>query len=281
MLQRFFLRALIFLLVSLWYTGAAAQFFYRDIWNTQQLIKEMAILKSEKIRTISIKSFDNSGEPEEGFFCEKRFDKNYNVSQTVTRSHVTDQSLLSSYFNSKGLIIKTSDSTETALNVTEYFYNENDKVIAVKTLTKSNNDVNAIEESRDYIYDSTGHLQKIIRKKNGLEVSVINFKLDEKGNVLEEEEVSKNGRGKKYFYYYDDKNNLTDVVSYNERAKRLLPDYMYEYNSAGQIKQMITTETSGGYYIWRYTYNDKKLRETERCLSKEKKLLGSVQYSYK
>ena len=96
-----------------------------------------------------------------------------------------------------------------------------------------------------------------------------------------EQEVFKNGISKKYFYYYDDKNNLTDVVHYNERAKRLLPDYMYEYDTTGKIKQMITTEEGGGYFIWRYAYNDQNLRETEKCFSRERKLLGSVQYIYK
>jgi hypothetical protein len=56
---------------------------------------------------------------------------------------------------------------------------------------------------------------------------------------------------------------------------------MYEYNDLGQITQMIATEVgSSNYYIWKYTYNEKKLRETERCLSKERRLLGSVQYQY-
>ncbi len=70
-------------------------------------------------------------------------------------------------------------------------------------------------------------------------------------------------------------------MNYNERASRLLPDYMYEYNDVGQITQMIATEVgSSNYYIWKYTYNQQKLRETERCLSKERRLLGSVQYQY-
>ncbi|MEO6453248.1 MAG: hypothetical protein ABIN97_04210, partial [Ginsengibacter sp.] len=120
-----------------------------------------------------------------------------------------------------------------------------------------------------------------IRKKNDTELSAVNFKVDENGNVIEEEEALKNGIRKKYFYYYDDKNNLTDVVHYNERAKRLLPDYMYEYSSTGQLNQMITTEEGGGYYIWRYAYNDQNLRESEKCFSKERKLLGSVQYIYR
>ncbi len=71
-------------------------------------------------------------------------------------------------------------------------------------------------------------------------------------------------------------------MSYNERVKRLLPQYMYEYNQLGQIKQMITTEEGGeNYYTWKYTYNDQRLRETEKCINKERKVMGSVEYKYK
>ncbi len=261
---------------------AKAQFYYKDIWNPQQLIKEMAIVKNENIRTVSIKSFEDNGDPSKEFFCEKKIDRNYTMAQTVTRSNVTDQSLLTSLFNTKGLILRTTDSTVSSLNRTDYIYDNNDRIIEVKTFTKAEDEAVGIEESRSYNYNASGNIEKMARKKNMKQLSIVNFKADEKGNVIEEEEISSNGQSTKYFYYYDVNNRLTDVVNYNERANRLLPDYMYEYNDVGQITQMIATEVgSSNYYIWRYTYNDQQLRETERCLSKERRLLGSVQYQYK
>ena len=120
------------------------------------------------------------------------------------------------------------------------------------------------------------------KRKNNIEVSTINFTVDDKGNIIDEEEITKGVKGKKYLYYYDDKNRLTDVVHYNARAKRLLPDYMYEYTTAGQIKQMTTTEDNiSNYFIWIYTYNDQRLRVSEKCYSKERRILGSIQYEYK
>ena len=100
--------------------------------------------------------------------------------------------------------------------------------------------------------------------------------------MIEENTEGNNNADKKYFYYYDDKSRLTDVVHFNEIARRLLPDYMYEYNSANQPRQMISTEEGGSnYFIWKYTYNDKNLRETEKCFSKEKRLLGTIEYEYR
>lgn len=281
MFRSFFCFTPLALLITLICTPVKAQYFYKDAWNPAQLTKEMKVLKTEKIKVISVKSFDTNGEPSEGFFCEEKIDKNYLFSQTVNRSNVTSQSLLTSYFNRQGLIIKTTDSSQWSLNITSYTYNDTGRIVSIKTFARATDNPGAIEESHDYIYGADGNLQKMTRKKNNTEVSTVNFKADEKGNVIEEEEVFKSGKGTKYFYYYDNKNNLTDVVHYYNQAKRLLPDYMYEYNTAGQIKQMITIEEGGNYFIWKYTYNDQNLRETERCFSKEKKLVGRVEYLYK
>lgn len=263
-------------------SGVNAQYFYKDIWTNQQLTKEFAILKNENIRTISVKSFEDDGEPSEGFYCERKIDRNFTKSEMISRSYITNQSLLVSYYNEKGWIIKTVDSTQTSLARSEYEYDNKGRIIMTTNFTKANDETGGITETHQYIYNATGKPEKMIRRKNNADVSTINFTIDDKGNVIDEEEITRGVKGRKYFYYYDDKNHLTDVVHYNERAKRLLPDYMYEYNQSGQIKQMISTEDNiSNYFTWKYTYNDQRLRESEKCYSKEKRLLGSIQYEYK
>lgn len=261
-------------------TTASAQYFYKDIWTNQQLTKEFTSLKNENIRTISVKSFEDDGEPSEGFFCERKIDRNFTKSEMVSRSNITQQSLLVSYYNEKGWIVKTVDSTQTSLAQSEYEYDNKGRLIMVTNFAKANDEQNGITETHQYIYNAAGRPEKMIRKKNNADVSTINFTTDDKGNVIEESEILNGRKGKEYFYYYDDKNRLTDVVHYNARAKRLLPDYMFEYNQLSQIKQMISTDDSN-YFIWKYTYNDQRLRESEKCFSKSKRLLGTIQYEYK
>lgn len=261
-------------------TTASAQYFYKDIWTNQQLTKEFTSLKNENIRTISVKSFEYDGEPSEGFFCERKIDRNFTKSEMVSRSNITQQSLLVSYYNEKGWIVKTVDSTQTSLAQSEYEYDNKGRLIMVTNFAKANDEQNGITETHQYIYNAAGRPEKMIRKKNNADVSTINFTTDDKGNVIEESEILNGRKGKEYFYYYDDKNRLTDVVHYNARAKRLLPDYMFEYNQLSQIKQMISTDDSN-YFIWKYTYNDQRLRESEKCFSKSKRLLGTIQYEYK
>lgn len=262
--------------------GATAQFYYKDVWTNQQLTKEFAILKNENIRTVSIKSYDDDGEPSEGFFCERRMDKNYTRSETISRSNITQQSLLASDYNERGWIISTVDSSQTSIARSDYDYDNRGRVTMITNFTRANDEKTGITETRQYLYNAAGRPEKMIRKKNNVTISTVNFTLDDKGNVIEEQEIINGKKGRGFLYYYDDKNRLTDVVHYNDRAKRLLPDYMYEYSPTGQVKQMISTEDNiSNYYIWKYTYNDLRLRETEQCYTKEKRLMGTIRYEYK
>jgi hypothetical protein len=259
-----------------------AQFYYKDIWVNQQLIKEFSVLKNENIRTVSVKSFEDDGEPSEGFYCMRKIDRNFTKSEMISRSQITQQSLLVSHYNEKGWIIKMVDSTQTSLTRSQYDYDNKGRITMINNVTKANDEPGGIIETHQYFYNTAGKPEKMIKRKNNADVSIVNFTIDEKGSIIEEEEIIRGRKGRKYLYYYDDKNRLTDVVHYNERAKRLLPDYMYEYNQLGQVKQMISTEdNNNNYYIWKYTYNDQRLRESEKCYSKERRLLGSVQYEYK
>jgi hypothetical protein len=119
----------------------------------------------------------------------------------------------------------------------------------------------------------------MIRVKNHTDSTVILFALDEVGNVAIEKDTKS---GTKYYYYYDAKKRITDIVQANDLKTGLVPDYIFEYNnSAGLLSQMTTTEEGGNYYfVWKYTY-DNGLRIKERCYSKERRLMGSVEYEYK
>lgn len=270
------------LLVCMFSVSVHAQYYYKDIWNNQQLVKEFNILKNDNLKTIKIKSFEDDDQPSEGFFCEKKINKNYTQSQMISKSNVTGQSLLVSDYNTNGQPVKTTEETPTTTNITNYQYDQNNQLKTIQIVTKGDDDSESITETHEYFYDEKGRSLKMLRKKGNNLISTIHFVSDANGNIIEENVEGNSATDKKYYYYYDDKNRLTDVVHYNERAKRLLPNYMYEYDALNQPKQMISTEEGGSnYFIWKYTYNDKNLRETEKCFSKERRLLGTIEYEYK
>ena len=258
------------------------QYYYKDIWSNLQLVDEFKLLKNDNLKTIKIKSFEDDGEPSEGFFCEKKINKSYTQSQMISKSNVTGQSLLVSDYNANGQPVKTTDDTPTSTSTTEYEYNQNGQLKVIRTVTKGDDDSETITETHEYFYDEKGRPTKMLRKKSDVLIATIHFVSDSIGNIIEENVEGNSATDKKYYYYYDDKNRLTDVVHFNERAQRLLPNYMYEYNTLNQPKQMISTEEGGNnYFIWKYTYNDQNLRETEKCFSKARRLLGTIQYEYK
>lgn len=260
--------------------NSQAQYYYKDIVSNKQLLEELAQLKDQNLRSVKITSFEDDGRPSEGFLVEKNINRNYTAIETFTRSNVTGASLFTSRFTKAGLLIQTVDSSDLAVNTSNYFYDDQRRIKSIQSHIHSSDDdfKNEITEHHNYEYDAGGQLVKMYRIKNNTDTAIILYSADEKNNVAIEKDTKS---GKSYYYYYDTKNRLTDVVHLNQFNQKMLPDYVFEYNNAGQITQMTTTEEgSSYYYIWRYTYNN-GLRIKEKCYSKEKRLMGTIEYEYK
>lgn len=260
--------------------AAEAQYYYRDIISNNQLRADMAKYKANKIRTITIKSYEDDGSESEGFFCERRISKDYKKAELFTRSDVNGISLFTSWFDEKGRLLETNDSSTISVTNIRYAYDNADKITSIHSTIRSSDDdfTNEITEEHLYFYNDRNQPEKMIRVKNNTDSTVILFGTDDNQNISIEKDTR---NASKYYYYYDEKNRLTDVVHFNEYKQKLLPDYLFEYNSAGLIVQMTSTEEGGSdYYTWKYSYEN-GLRTREKCYSKEKKLMGSVEYEYK
>ena len=247
--------------------------------STARINNEFSVLKKENLRSIKIQSFDENDQLSEGFFCEKKINKNFSQSEMISKSNMTGESLLVTDYNASGQIKKTVTSTPTITNTVEFQYDDSGNLSLVSTYTKADGDSNGIKETHEYFYENNKPV-KMLRKKNGILISTITFVADDKGNIIEED-ASGSTSDKKYYYYYDENSRLTDVVHYNPIARKLLPDYMFEYIKNDQPKQMMSVDESGrNYVIWKYAYDDKSLPEIQKCFSKEKQLLGTIQYEY-
>lgn len=269
------------LLLLLASTGTRAQYYYKDIVSNDQLQADMARYKENKIRTINIKSFEDDGSPSEGFFAQKKISKDYSRTELFTRSNISAPSLLVSTFNNKGQLLQTHDSSEISVTHNTYQYNNDGKIISIVSGIRSSDDdfTSEIREEHLYSYDANGRPEKMIRVKNYKDSTTILFAADEFGNIAIEKDTRS---GTKFYYYYDAKKRLTDIVQENDFKIRMQPDYLFEYNNyAGLVSQMTATEEGGNnYYVWKYTY-DNGLRVRERCYTKERKLMGTIEYEYK
>lgn len=260
--------------------GSFAQYYYKDIISNKQLLAEMAKLKEQKIKSVKVSSFEDDGSPSDGFTVEKEINRNYTVVETFTRSNITGPSLFTSTFTKIGLLLQTVDSSDLAVKTSDYEYDDKQRVKAILSHIRSSDDdfTNMVTEDHYYFYNDAGILLRMYHVKNDTDTSIILFSTDDKNNISIEKDTK---TGKSYYYYYDTKNRLTDVVHLNQFNNQMLPDYIFEYNQAGQISQMTTTEEGGSYYyIWKYSYVD-GLRVKEKCFSKEKRLMGTIEYEYK
>src|SRR5665647_3485411 len=215
-----------------------AQYYYKDIVSNKQVLAEKTVLKEQKTRNILVHSFEGNGESSPGFFCEKKISKDYRRIETYTKSNITGKALLTAYYNDKDQLIQSTDSSELSVTTSLYQYDDKGNITSIISNSHSNDDdfATRLVEEHQYIYDVKGRPVKMLRIRNQKDSSMVIFTLDENGNITDENDMGKNG--KHYYYYYNDKNRLTDIVKFNVVKGKLLPDFIFEYNSAGQVTQM-------------------------------------------
>jgi hypothetical protein len=138
------------------------------------------------------------------------------------------------------------------------------------------------KETEQHIWKyNDNRIAGMLRIKNMKDSSFVTFKLDENGNVIEEQETRKGIKAEPVYYYYDANNRVTDIVRYNKKAKKLLPEYMFEYSPSNQVIQKITVPAnSDNYLIWRFQFNNQGLKTKEVIYNKQKQLTGKIEYQY-
>jgi hypothetical protein len=256
-----------------------AQYYYKDIVSTIQAKKEMESYKSAGIHQMKINSIESNGENSQGFYCEKKITKDYKKTSLYTKSIGTSKSVLISYFNDDNQLIKTYDSSELVISSNEYVY-DNNRLIKITTVSKSSDDdfVNNLKEEHIYIYTNNTDLpERMYRIKNSKDSNLVVFSIDENNHISIEKDTR---NASKYYYYYTTSNQISDIVHTNEYKQKLVADYIFEYNSLGQISQMTTTEDGNdNFLVWKYAY-DNGLKTMERIYSKDGKMIGKLEYKY-
>lgn len=261
---------------------AKAQYYYKDIVSNKQARQEIAVLKEQKVRTIEVHSFEGDKSASEGFFCEKKINKDYRRIETYTRAYTAGKSLLTSFYNENGQLLQSTDSSDITVSTSIYQYNKDGSINSIISNSHSTDDdfSTALLEEHQFKYNDSKQPVQMLRIKNKRDSVLVDFITDANGNVTDEIDAGKNGLH--YYYYYDAKNRLTDIVKFNVVFGKLKPDQTFEYNSNNQVVQMVSFEegVNRNYYTWKYVYND-GLRIIEKCFSKENNLLGYFEYEYK
>ncbi len=256
------------------------QYYYNDIIATEQGNKQHTLLRASHIQSVSAKSFDNDNQLSEGVSVEQEILNNTGRIITTASSPSAGKSVSVNYYTNNHLN-KTVDTGGYVSSTTLYSYDANNSILNITTNTNDTFMKSYSEEIHEWHYNGNTPAY-MLRIKDKTDTTNIEFVTDEQGNIAEEHWKKKNTEIETYYYYYNDKHQITDIVRFNKKAKRLLPDFLFEYDDKGNLSQLTQIpENSGAYLTWQYTYGANGLKQKELCFDKQKQLIGHIEYEYK
>ena len=241
---------------------------------------QMKIYTNNNIHQVTSTGYTPNGVTSSAFNETREVDYKNMLFKIITMVNQARSSVIYK-FNDHGKLQSLEDSSTGMISKSNYLYDKDGKLVEISNVISDSSQDFTQTEVHLWIYnqDKPEKMWRIINKTDSLEVR---FKTDELGNIIEEQNFKKGKGSDPLYYYYDTKNRLTDIVRYNTKAKRLLPDFMFEYDDQNRVIQKITTlsNLNLGYLTWRYLYDEKGLKTKEALFNKEKQIQGRIDYSY-
>jgi len=254
--------------------------------GTADINRMIQLYQANKVKTVTATGFDETGRKDPDFSETHYFFPEKNVLRIATRNKqtITNQYLR---FDKNGLLTSITDTTLSMISVSNYSYDDKNNLVTVKNSVTDKDDSIYENELHQWFYNNAGKPARMLRIVNNSDTTDVRFTVDENGNVIDEWPFINRISRQKTYYYYDASNRLTDIVRYNVAAKKLLPDFMFEYTDQNQLRQKTTTIGTMGvsYLIWTFVYNDKGLKSKEATFKKDKRLgtldmVGKIEYSF-
>jgi hypothetical protein len=274
------MKALLTFVAGLFALTSPAQYYYKDIVGAKESADLISKYLRNNVQTVDMKSYTINNTPIESLSVQQHFSPATNSLLTITKTDYLPASFLRTHFNEEGKIVKTADSTAGIVNTTLYTYNQQGAISSI--ITQFGDSLASLRtDEHQWHYDEQARVNKMLRIRNARDTSVVQFKLDAAGNVIEEQETRRIVKEEPFYYYYDAKNRLTDIVRFNKKAARLLPQQMFDYAVSNNLIQRTTiAPNSDDYLVWRYRFNDKGLKTREEIFNKQKELTGKVEFNY-
>ena len=258
-----------------------AQYYYNDIISAREITRQMKTYLANKVKMVSAAGYTPQGSKATDFAEVQEIKENGKALKITTNSNLT-HNVFYNRFDLQGWLESITDSSLGIQSVTTYQYNAAGMITQVENkINDTATDFNQTETHK-WIYSASGKVEKMWRIINGADSLEVRFSPDENGNIGDEKTFRNGIETGTVYYYFDDKKRLTDIVRYNTRLKKLLPDIMFEYDDNDRVLQKITTTSSLhlGYLIWRYIFDEKGLKTKEALFNGNKEITGKIEYTY-
>lgn len=272
------------LLISL---ASSAQYYYNDITGSRETADLMKQYTLNKVRTVSATGVDANG-VRAGNYAEYHEvkDNGKTLKKTIIREMIRTVSYFG--FDAQGRLVSIADSAADVQSRISYEYDAAGRVSLIRETQQDSASEFTQTEIHQWTYTASGQPATMWRTINGADSLEIQFTYDEKGNPGEEVYLKRGIEYNRVYYYYDDNNRITDIVRYNKKIKKLVPDVMLTYDEAGHVIQKMTsapTDNYGkvvwvGYFIWRYIFDSQGLKTKEALFDNDQKLTGKISYTY-
>lgn len=259
-----------------------AQYYYKDIVAANDLTRLMNSYKTNGIHKVTSTGITSEGQRSNDFNETQDINNDFTQLKVTTRINKIVSSLLHR-FDQNGRLLSSADSSSGVKSTSTYTYNNDGKITSINNRSVDADSTGSFTQSEEHIYlYNNGKPEKMWRVINKTDSLEVRFVSDDNGNIIEERNFRRGKAADPIYYYYDGRNRLTDIVRYNYKAKRLLPDFLFEYDEQNRVIQKITTTSAQniGYLTWRYLFNDKGLKTKEALFNKEKVLQGRIDYNY-
>ena len=262
-------------------TLSFSQYYYNDILSNLISNKNYSTMKTALVKKVVVTHYDNNDELQNDLKIEQTFNKDWTSleSKTITNDKVRPLLLVNYYQNDR--IIKSEDTHDSVQTNVSYQYNNKGLLEHIISYTNDTTMASESLESHQWFYNERGRVIFMYKIKNRRDTTKVELVYDKDSLITEENWFKKGKVIETYYYYYNDKKQLSDIVRFNNRAKRLLPDYLFEYDAIGNVQSMTQVPAgSSNYMIWQYIYTDKGLKQQDNCFTKQRQLIGKMKYEY-
>lgn len=269
-------------------SSVSGQYYYKDLVTTREINQQYALYRTHKVRSVSAAGIDPRGVRSTDF-SEYQEIRDRGTVWRITTINQLNKNVITRWFNEQGLVSRISDSANGIVTNTTYQYDQNNQVVRMENSLADDSSDFSQSEVHTWIYEANNRpvkMWRVIRTGTGPSATSDSLEVrlapDESGNPAEEKTFKRGKETGFLYYYYDEAGRMTDIVRYNNKVKKLLPDLLFEYDEKNRVIQKITTINSGnmGYLIWRYIYDEKGLKTKDALFNKDKQLTGKIEYSY-
>ncbi len=262
-------------------TLSFSQYYYNDILSNLISNKNYTTMKTAMVKQAVVTHYDNNDELQNDLKIEQTFNKDWTSleSKTITNDKVRPLLLVNYYQNDR--INKSEDTHDSVQTNVSYQYNNKGLLEHIISYTNDTTIASESLESHQWFYNERGRVIFMYKIKNRRDTTKVELVYDKDSLITEENWFKKGKVIETYYYYYNDKKQLSDIVRFNNRAKRLLPDYLFEYDAIGNVQSMTQVPAgNSNYMIWQYIYTDKGLKQQDNCFTKQRQLIGKMKYEY-